>query len=299
MDAASPMPTLSSSAKTRQTSAFFLPNVAGVRLTCANSLASDDTVEETSSWKKWSSQIKLGIALVAAIVATTGAAHADLTYEVAGDDLYRVETSSTMSRISYAGTERLAIQRTGKELRFSARARYVRYTSSTRQTAQAYFVQVLTSDGWFEDRVDNDPDFLTILNQPFAARLDAATLRDVRALHGRVPFAARSPLGGETVLRGYLRPGIDGPVAGHPTVAVRFEAEGPTSGALQGHADQVLGGQMRMDGTANYSPDDGILRALNVTLTIRTRLRGKSPTEAMPVKIIYRRSIRATAPNSG
>ena len=59
-------------------------------------------------------------------------------------------------------------------------------------------MQVLRADGTFEDRVDNDPDFLTILNQPFAVQLDGATLRDLRALHGRVPFSATSPLGGET-----------------------------------------------------------------------------------------------------
>lgn len=228
-------------------------------------------------------------------MAATGPAHADLTYRVSGDDLYRLE-AATLSRISYAGTERLTIRQAGKELRFTARAHYVRYAGNTKSAAEAYFVQVLDTDGWFDDRVDDDPDFLTILNQPFAVRLDDATLRDVRELHARVPFAARSPLGGATMLRGYLRPAPAGPVAGHPTIAVRFEAEGPTSGALQGHAEQqLLGGQMRMDGTANYAPDDGILRALSVTLTIQARLRGNGPTEATPVRIIYRRSIRVTA----
>jgi len=265
-----------------------------VRSTCANYLASNGTVEETLPRKKRSSQIKLGVALVAAIIALTGPARADLYYHVAGDDEYHVESAAALSRVSYAGTERLSIARSGKELRFSARAHYVRYAGTTKTPSDAYFVQVLTADGWLEDRVDDDPDFLTILNQPFAVRLDTATLRDVRQLHGRVPFAARSPLGGQTMLHGYLRPGIDGPVAGHPTVGVRFEAEGPTTGALQRYADEILGGEMRMAGTANYSREDGILRALTVTLTIQTRLRGKDPTEAMPVKIVYRRTIRAS-----
>jgi len=227
-------------------------------------------------------------------MAVTGPARADLQYAVAGDDLYRVESASSLSRISYAGTERLTIQQSGKELRFSARAHYTRANGTTKSGADAFFVQVLTESGWFEDRVDDDPDFLTILNQPFAVRLDAATLRDVGSLHGRVPFAARSPLSSDTMLHGYLRPGVDGPIAGRPTVAVRFEADGPMSGALQGHADQILGGDMHMDGTAYYARNDGILRALTVTLTIEARLRGKSPTDATPVRIVYRRSIRAT-----
>lgn len=239
-------------------------------------------------------QIKLGIALVAAVIAVTGPVRADLQYAVAGDDLYRVESGAGLSRISYSGTERLTIRQSGKELRFSARAHYTRFTGTTKSAAEAFFVQVLTESGWFEDRIDDDPDFLTILNQPFAVRLDAATLRDVRSLRARVPFAARSPLGGETVLHGYLRPGVDGPIAGHPTVAVRFEADGPMSGAPQGHADQILGGDMHMDGTAYYAPEDGILRALNVTLTIEARLRGKSPTDATRVRIVYHRSIRAS-----
>jgi hypothetical protein len=257
-------------------------------------LAADDTVRETFSQKERNAQIKFSIALVAAIMAVAGPARADLQYAVAGDDLYRVESEGGLSRISYSGTERLTIRQSGKEIRFSARAHYTRSTGTTKSSAEAFFVQVLTESGWFDDRIDDDPDFLTILNQPFAVRLDAATLRDVSSLHGRVPFAARSPLGGESMLRGYLRPGVDGPVAGQPSVAVRFEAAGPMSGALQGRADQILGGDMHMDGTAYYAREDGILRALNVTLTIEARLRGKGPTDATPVRIVYHRSIRAS-----
>jgi hypothetical protein len=225
-------------------------------------------------------------------MAVTGPARADLQYAVTGDDYYRVESVSSVSHISYAGTERLTIRPSGKELRFSARAHYTRSSGTSKTAAEAFFVQVLTESGWFEDRVDDDPDFLTILNQPFAVRLDAATLRDVRSMRGRVPFAARSPLGDETTLRGYLRPGIDGPVGGHPCVAVRFEADGPMNGSLQGRTDQLLGGDMHMDGTAYYAHDDGILRALTVRLTIEARLRGETSTDAVPVRIVYRRSIR-------
>ncbi|MGB8964709.1 MAG: hypothetical protein WCB99_03615 [Candidatus Cybelea sp.] len=209
--------------------------------------------------------------------------------------MYRIESNTTVSRISYAGTERLSIHREGKALRFEAAARYTRDSPGGKSSAKALFVQMLLPTGSFEDRIDNDPDFLTILNQPFAVELDAATLHDIRNLHGRLPFAATSPLGGATVLRGFLRPGTNGPINGHQTVAVRFEAEGPMSGALPGHADATVSGNMRMDGTAYYALDDAILRALSVTLTINAQLQENGPPASVPVRIVYRRSIRAAA----
>jgi hypothetical protein len=122
---------------------------------------------------------------------------------------------------------------------------------------------VLRPDGAFEDRLDDDPDFLTILNQPFAARLDSATLLDVRELRKPVPFA------------------------------VRFQAAGPMNGKLPGHADANVAGKMRMDGTAYYALDNAMLLALNVTLTIDARLSESRPSVSVPVRITYRRSIRA------
>jgi hypothetical protein len=142
---------------------------------------------------------------------------------------------------------------------------------------------VLRPDGAFEDRLDDDPDFLTILNQPFAARLDSATLLDVRELRKPVPFAATSPLGASTVLHGFLRPGVGGPIEGHPTVAVRFQAAGPMNGKLPGHADANVAGKMRMDGTAYYALDNAMLLALNVTLTIDARLSESRPSVSVPV----------------
>jgi hypothetical protein len=223
------------------------------------------------------------------------AALADLQYDTAGEDLYRIESAGTLSRVSYAGTERLSIAPEGRGVRFAARARYTREGPDGKSRAEALFVQILRPDGSFEDRVDNDPDFLTILNQPFAVRLDGATLRDLRALRGRVPFSATSPLGDETVLRGFLRPGAAGPIDGRATVAVRFEAEGAMSGALPAHADGILAGTMRMDGTAYYAIDGATLLALSVTLTLDARLAQGRPTVSVPVHITYRRSIRATS----
>lgn len=222
------------------------------------------------------------------------AALADLRYDTAGEDVYRVEPAGTMSRVSYAGTEALSVVRDGKTLRFSARARYTRDGPDGKSRGEAFFVQVLRPDGSFEDRADDDPDFLTILNQPFAVRLDGATLRDLRTLRGRIPFSAMSPLGSDTVLHGFLRPGAGGRIGGRQTVAVRFEAGGAMSGALPGYSDRMVSGSMRMDGTAYYALDDATLLALSVTLALDARLARGKPAVTLPLHVTYRRSIRAT-----
>ncbi len=184
--------------------------------------------------------------------------------------------------------------REGRSLRFEARAQYTHDGPDGRGSDEAHFVQMLQPNGTFEDRDDDDPDFLTILNQPFAVRLDATTLRDVQALRKPVPFAASSPLGGSSELRGFLRPGVNGPVDGRPTVAVRFEAEGSMNGPLPGHSGATVAGGMHMNGTAYYALRDAILLALNVTLTIEARLRERETSASVPIRITYHRWIRAT-----
>lgn len=233
--------------------------------------------------------------MVAAVWSVAAPALADVQYDTSGEDLYRIQSADTSSKVSYAGTERLTVRREGSSWRFEARARYTRDGPDGKGTQEARFVQMLRPDGTFEDRIDNDPDFLTILNQPFAVRLDAATLRDLRKLQGQVPFSATSPLGAEAVLRGFLRPATGGPIDGRPTVAVRFEADGEMTGPLPGYSQMLVSGTMRMDGTAYYALDDATLLGLTVTLTLQARLAQSRPSIAVPVKIVYRRTIRASA----
>jgi hypothetical protein len=234
--------------------------------------------------------------LVTALEPVLRSFSADFQYDVAGEDLYRVQSRSTVSRVSYSGTERLTVRRDGNAMRFEASAHYMRDTLANRSAGSARYVAALLPDGSFEERIDDDPEFLTILNQPFAPQLDPATLRDLRELRGAVPFSAGSPLGGQATLHGFLRPGIGGPVEGRPTVAVRFEAGGPMMGALPGHANAAVSGSMRMEGTAYYSLDDAMLLALHATLTIDARLRQGSRAIAIPVLITYRRAIRIKKP---
>lgn len=217
---------------------------------------------------------------------------ADFQYDLTGEDVYR--SASTISRIYYSGTERLSVKKDGSAVRFEAQAQYVRSAGQGRAGGTARFVADLLPSGSFEDRIDDDPDFLTILNQPFAVQLDSATLADLHGMHGAVPFAATSPLGGDGVLRGFLRPGTDGAVHGRPCVAVRFQASGPMNGSLPGEPG-ALSGSMRMDGTAYYAVDDALLLALQTTLTLDARVKRGQSAPAVPVKISYHRSIRAAA----
>ncbi|HKU80798.1 MAG TPA: hypothetical protein VJP76_01415, partial [Candidatus Tumulicola sp.] len=170
---------------------------------------------------------------------------ADQQYDVKGEDVYQIGSANApSSRVAYSGAQRLSVQRDGERTRYDVHATYTKETAGTRQTTDAHFVQELLPDGTFEDAVDDDPDFLTVLNQPFAIHLDAATLRDLRTLRAQVPFNATSPLGGSSVLHGFLRPAGGGRVDGHPTAAVGFEAEGTMAAPLPAHAAATMAGKM-------------------------------------------------------
>jgi hypothetical protein len=224
------------------------------------------------------------------------AASPDFQYDLVGEDRYRIVSTATVSTVSYTGRERLGVTRDGKGLRFDARVSYVRQSPGLRTNENARFVGELFPDGSFESRIDNDPDFLTLLNQPFAVQLDKATLNDLRELHGSVPFAAGSPIAGGTELRGFLRHGNDGSIAGMPTVAVHFTATGPMSGTLPGSTQTALGGTMTLDGTAYYSLSAGLLLALRATLTIDARVHQANANTSVPIQIVYRRWIRVSQP---
>jgi hypothetical protein len=202
-----------------------------------------------------------------------------------------------VSRVTYSGKQRLTVAHQGSHTRYDAQASYTRSAADGNSHVNARFVQELMPNGAFEDRLDEDPDFLTVLNQPFAVQLDGVTIRDLRNLHGPVPFSATSPLGGQAVLRGFLRPGTGGKIGGRPAVAVRFEAEGPMSAPMPVRANSTMSGHMRMDGTAYYSLDDAMLLSLDATLTIVAQLHDGA--ETLPVRIVYLRAIHASSAPRG
>jgi hypothetical protein len=234
--------------------------------------------------------------LIAVLSIAVGPALADQQYDVSGEDVYRVGSAGVVSRVAYAGQQHLGIERQRGHTRYDAQARYARSAADGNSHLNARFVQELLPGGSFQDKVNEDPDFLTVLNQPFAVQLDAVTLHDLQNLHRPVPFSATSPLGGQAVLRGFLRPGNDGKIAGRAAVAVRFEADGPMTAPMPARVNATLSGHMRMDGTAFYALDTAILLALDATLTIVAQLH--DGPESVPVRIVYRRTIRATSARS-
>ncbi|MGD0967097.1 MAG: hypothetical protein ABR949_02320 [Candidatus Aquilonibacter sp.] len=235
--------------------------------------------------------LRVTIAAAALIPSLTLIALADQRYGVVGEDTYRIGRVLSETRITYRGVENLGIAADSQGHRYVADVAYTRVDDAGKASVHGKFVQELMRDGSFEDRNDEDPDFLTILNQPFAVQLDLTTLRDLEGMHGTVPFAAASPLGGSR-LEGYLRSAPPGKVGGQMVVGVRFKADGPMTGTLPQHPDALLSGTMHMDGTAYYGERGALLLALDATLTIEGKL--QSGKDAVPVRITYHRSIRAT-----
>lgn len=212
-------------------------------------------------------------------------------YAVTGEDTYSIGKALSRTHIFYRGTEVLDVADNAQGRRYDAQAAYTRTDEAGTANAHAHFTQEMLRDGSFEDGSDDDPDFLTILNQPFAIQLDARTLTDIERLRGLVPFAAASPLGGSR-LSGHLSAAPPGLVHGQSAIGVRFAAGGPMTGTLPDHPDALLSGTMRMNGTAYYGAQGALLLALDATLTIDGTLQdGK---DSIPVKIVYRRFIKAT-----
>ena len=245
------------------------------------------TVSRNGAPKIRLSQAAVAASLIALLAVAPGP-RSDHQYVVSGSDTFTVG-DHTAARVVYTGTEHLHVTSTGKTTRYDADARYTRTDDAGSSDARASFVQELLASGAFEDRFD-DPDFLTVLNQPFAVALDAATLRDLRDLHGRVPFDTASPITGAT-LRGSLRRGPTGTIGGVPAIGVRFDASGAMRGPLPDRPEVAIDGVMRMDGIAYYARDGALLVSLEARLTITGTLH-ESKT-ATPVRIVYLRTIRA------
>ena len=230
--------------------------------------------------------------LMAAIVlmAVSQPVPSEQKYDVSGNDSFSIGSTMPTTSIAYAGTQRLKIDDTGSARRFTAEATYSRKGEGSQATSHARFVQELSTTGDFADRSDDDPDFLTILNQPLAVQLDATTMNELRSMHGPVPFSAESPFGGAT-LHGLLKPQRAGRIGGHDVVGVRFEALGPMRGAMPQHPDASIDGTISMNGSAYYATQGALLLGLDATIAITGNLTGHG--DEVPVRIVYRRSIRA------
>jgi len=218
---------------------------------------------------------------------------ADQRYLISGSDRYRVGSGELNTDIAYSGKETLSVAAHGGAKRFIVRANYTRSAENGTSPGHASFSATLAPSGEQRDESNGDPNYLTVLNQPFAVQLDAQTLRDLRRLQGGIPFDFPSPVTGGT-LRGLLRRGASAKVAGRQTLGVAFDARGPMRGPLPDHPKMVLSGTISMHGIAYYELDTARLLALDATLTISGKL--DNAKETSPVTIVYKRTLIAEGP---
>jgi hypothetical protein len=217
-------------------------------------------------------------------------ATADQTYTVSGRDIFSIGGAGIRSEISYAGTQTLSIRRRGRTIRYRARVEYRRSDGGASTGASAEAIADVSDAGAVADGGAGDPDYLTVLNQPFAAQLDLGTLADLRGLRRAVPFDFPSPITGGA-LHGYLQRAGGGRVAGRPALGVRFESAGGMRGALPDRKGLTLRGTIAMRGTAFYDLQSALVLALDTTVTISGFLSDRAGND--PVTIVYQRSIRA------
>jgi hypothetical protein len=216
------------------------------------------------------------------------------TYTIDGEDSFQIAGQATRTDIIYAGTQRLAIEHQGKVTHFTATVTYDRREGNAATHATGAFSTKIMPNGEQRDESDGDPDYLTVLNQPFSIELDAPTMRDLRSLVRPVPFDFPSPMTGAP-LHGSLRRLPDGTLNGRRVLGVAFAARGPLNGSLPDRPDMALSGTITMNGTAYYAYADALLLALDATLQIEGRVANNGQTE--PVTIVYKRTIRPqTAP---
>ena len=148
-----------------------------------------------------------------------------MAYTIDGEDSFQVAGHPERTQIVYAGTQRLAIERQGKVTRFTATVTYDRRESGAATHATGVFSSRILANGEQRDEPGSDPDYLTILNQPFSIELDAPTLRDLRGLVRPVPFDFPSPMTGAP-LHGSLRRLPDGMLNGRRVLGIAFTARG-------------------------------------------------------------------------
>ncbi|MBD5635897.1 MAG: hypothetical protein IAI49_15630, partial [Candidatus Eremiobacteraeota bacterium] len=199
----------------------------------------------------------VSVVLTAALVWELGApARAKESYTVAGRDSFSIGNDDITSEVSYAGTQTLTLERRAHATRFKAHVDYTRSDGTASTEATGDYVADVSASGQTLATADRDPDYLTVLNQPFAAELDGSTLSDLRSLRGSVPFDFPSPFTGSS-LHGYLQHVPSGMVGPRRSIGVTFEAVGPMRGSLPDRPGLILRGTIAMRGTAFYDVRTG------------------------------------------
>jgi hypothetical protein len=230
------------------------------------------------------------LVLLAAVAASAALARADEPYSVSGRDVFMVGNGEVHSETVYHGVQRLTIERSSSGTTYAARVEYDKNGDGGKQHEIASYTSTLLPSGELRDGPSRDPDYLTVLNQPFAVQLDKPTMRDLGHVKRPVPFEFPSPMTGAP-LRGTLRRLPDAVVAGTRAMGIAFEATGPLHGALPDRPSMALAGSIRMKGTAYYAYETALLVSLEATLAIDGNI--DDSARRAPVSIVYSRSIRA------
>jgi hypothetical protein len=228
--------------------------------------------------------------LLAAVAASVAVARADEPYSVTGRDIFRVGNGEVHSETVYHGVQRLSIAHSSSGTTYAARVEYDRDGDGGKQHETASYTSTLLPSGELRDGPSRDPDYLTVLNQPFAVQLDKPTMRDLNHVKRPVPFDFPSPMTGAP-LRGTLRRLPDAVVSGVRVMGIAFEAAGPLHGALPERPAMALAGTIKMKGTAYYAYETALLVSLEATLAIEGNI--DDSARRAPVSIVFSRSIRA------
>jgi hypothetical protein len=227
--------------------------------------------------------------LVGCMLVPANAGAATVVYTLDGSDAFRIAARQLQSLITYSGIERLTTQAAGDATIFHATVTYAKDDGATKTHAHAAFALTMSPAGDVSDEHDADPDYLTILNQPFSVQLDGPTMRDLHGLTRAIPFDFPSPMTGAP-LHGTLRRLLDGSLAGVRVLGIAFSARGPLAGTLPDRPSLALSGDIKMNGTAYYAYANALLLALDATLLIEGKVGGPAGNDT--VTITYKRSIR-------
>jgi len=207
-----------------------------------------------------------------------------------GEDAYTIDGRNVMT-VRYDGTQSLRVRHDGADLRFENVIDYTKQLGSQIRHKTARVVRLLTPDlRELRTPLNQDEDSLSLLDQPFAARIDAKTLAALGGLKQAIPFTASSPLGGAP-LHGTLRAAgmREKPPAGG--VRVAFTAGGPMRGPLPELPTASIDGTISLVGTAEYDATGALVR-LHSRLQIHGLLAASG--QSGPIEILY---VRRFAPD--
>ncbi len=232
------------------------------------------------------------LSLCVALLSTASlGALADQRYSVSGSDRYTMGSAANSDTLSLTGDETLTIRKRGSRTEFTAQLSGTQSDGSETLPLRGSFTQVLTSSGDLRDEANADPQFATILNQPFDIEIDGQTLNDLLHSRARLMLNMPAPLTGGT-LRGYLQRGAIARVGSVRALQVRFDATGPAHGRVAGDGAPTIGGTVQMHGTAYYALRGvPLLLGLDETFTMTAALHDEGRT--VPVVVVHRRRFRA------